>query len=135
MSQGAESDAQAVIERWACVLNDPKDATLLATATTDDVVVLRHGVGAQRGQVVERFTTSETLLEWVRRSPEGLVFELIGPVQSQPEHHEVRYRVRIEDFEGGGCWRFRLGPYGGLAWLEHIPDELNDRYRMPDMLV
>ena len=132
MNHGEDVDPQAVIERWVRALNDPQDATLIAAAASEEIEVLRHGTGARRGQVVERFDTTESLLEWVRRSPQGLVFAVSGPVHGPAEHHEARYRVTVEDFEGGGVWRFRADGAGRLTWLEHIPDELADRHLRSD---
>lgn len=153
---------QGALQQWLDALNAPANDEAMRAATAPEVHARRHGNDSQRGLVVEWFDGHEAMRTWFQRSPEGMVFSLAGPVEADPgqtpdtaaaraaggpvrlptdgvpleegsPQWRVRYRLVVGDFEGGGLWRFSLADDGRIAWLEHVPDELHERYRMPTL--
>ena len=123
------SAAQVALDRWLAALNRPQDGDLIAAAVSEQVAIWRHGNYEHRGEIVERFEGLQQATEWFARCPADIRFELgEGAAHVADGVWRARYAVVAEDFRGGGLWCFRLCDAGKIAWLEHIPDELDPRY-------
>lgn len=122
------------LARWVDAMSSRGDREITEAAVHATVVVERCGSGAHQGEVVERFEGLDAVAAWLARTPEGTTFQVISRVVhvwvSPPgggtarRVAECRYRVRVDDFDNEGTWRFVLSPDGRLAWLEHAPDDL-----------
>ena len=121
---------ETAIQRWIDALNVRGERTVLAAAFQADASVARKGFGSKTGQLVEVIEGLENVSEWMGLLPSGITFECVGPVEvaadSEGEVALVRYRLSVDDFVGGGSWRFRLGDDGLVGWLEHQPDRIDD---------
>ncbi len=119
--------------RWLEALNAPQEPAVILAAIADDVQVLRHGNYDARGQVVERFEGGDEVVEWFSRCPPRIRFELVsGPRPGEGDLWLARYAIMVDDFRGGGELRFQIDEEHRIAWLEHVPDELEERYRLID---
>ncbi len=125
--------ATEALGRWLEALNAPQDRAVVLAAVSDDVVVLRHGNYDSRGEVVEQFEGGEQVVEWFSRCPPRIRFELVsGPRAGDADQWIARYAIMVDDFRGGGELRFRIDEQPRIVWLEHVPDELAERYRLID---
>ncbi len=121
---------EPAIQRWTDALNARGDRTALASAIQAGASVARKGFGSKSGHLVEVIEGLGNVSEWMGLIPEGITFECVGSVDvaadSEGEVATVRYQLSIDDFVGGGSWRFRVGDDGLVGWLEHSPDAISD---------
>lgn len=123
--------ATLAIERWIAALNTSLDGALTPLAFTEDAVIERCGVKANRDKVLDTHSGHIEIAAWVARVPEGTVFTRTSDVAAETGDAgetlwTARYRITVEDFEGGGLWRVRLAEDGRLSWINHQPDDLKD---------
>ncbi len=125
--------ATDALHRWLAALNAPLDAAVVRAAVSEDVEILRHGNDEWRGQVVEQFHGVDEAVEWFSRCPPRIHFEMVsGPKSGEDGLWTARYCLQVDDFRGGGELRYRVDDHQHICWLEHVPDELAERYRMVD---
>lgn len=121
---------ELAIQRWTDALNARGDRVALASAIQAGASVARKGFGSKSGHLVEVIEGLGNVSEWMGLIPEGITFECVGSVDvaadSEGEVATVRYQLSIDDFVGGGSWRFRVGDDGLVGWLEHSPDAISD---------
>ena len=128
-----QAAAEAALLRWLAALNRPDVVALIGAAVGEEIDIWRHGNYGQRGEIVERFSGLQEVIGWFARCPTGVDFQLAeGPIAASDGAWQAHYKLHMTDFEGGGVWRFRLAPDGRIAWLEHMADELDPRYRLTD---
>ena len=112
------------LQRWLLALNTQGELAAVREAVEPDCELLRFGWGADAERVQERFVGTEAVASWLRRSPQGTVFQLEGEPSAAGERWEQRYRVQIGEFQNQGRWLLSLGPEGRIARLEHRPQDL-----------
>jgi hypothetical protein len=120
-------------ERWVVALNRYGDLSATTAAVSDDVEVLRHGFGPERGLVVERIQGIDAVVRWLALTRDICRFELVSSTGAASADGEVtaRYRITAEEFVGGGEWRAQLAPDGRIRRLQHLPDDLDPKWSMP----
>jgi hypothetical protein len=114
--------------RWIRALNERGALPLVTEAVHDECRIERCGLGEHAGRVVEEIIGREAIARWMALSPPGTEFRLVGAPEAVRDADgtgfAVAYAIRVEDFENGGRWRFRLGPCGELMWLKHVPQQI-----------
>jgi len=133
MSDTSEAMFGAALGRWVKALNAQGLARLVEAAVAPDALVERYGYGPDAGRLVELIEGRESVRRWAALTPSAVSFALAGPVSVVPEPEgpvgEARYRLAALDFVNGGAWRFRLDAGGRIAWLRHMPDDIEGAVR------
>jgi hypothetical protein len=124
---------EIAFERWVAALNRYGDPAATAAAVSDDVEILRHGFGPERGQVVERIQGVAAVVRWLALTRDICRFELVTCREAREPDGETtaRYRIIAEEFVGGGQWIATLAWDGRIHRLQHMPDELDPKWAMP----
>lgn len=117
------------IRKWVAALNTRGAPPSFEAAVHPDIVVERFGFGRKRGALVQVLRGASSVAEWFGITPEGVRFEIAGPVvldpDRTPEVARTRYHLEIADIVGGGTWQYRIHDDGRVVWLEHAPDEID----------
>jgi len=108
------------MQNWLAALSEPTEERV-AEACAEDIVVYRYRIFAEREAVAETFTGRAEVLEFLQRSPEGIVWSLVSDDGSTARYHLA---MPEHDFENGGTWRYTLRE-GLLAELHHHADAIS----------
>ena len=122
------------MHRWLQAINGRGHAATTALALSEDATVERYGFGQDRGTVMETFVGYAAINAWFALTREICQFQLMQAISSDESGFiSCRYQVTAGEFIGGGLWQARLAADGRIAWLSHQPDELAEKWAMPEL--
>jgi len=122
----SEALAIDVFQRWIDALHDRGDGDRLRAVMIEGGRVDRYAPAPTEGlagELEESFVGLVQVSMWLRRTPVGIVFGLVGSPTIEGTSIRAEYSIRIDDFVNGGLWIARIASHQ-IEHLEHRPRAL-----------